>query len=715
MISPTPSQNEVIKSPYVAGTTIKVIAGPGSGKTITLMLKVRELITQGIVKPEEVLILSLTNKAVDNAVHKLLDVFSGLNGSGGENDQDYVTSLVSQIDVSTIHGLANRVVVENEGLINIIEENGWRGLLKLIPPTVLKKYPSNRLGSALTPKVFERLFREYQVGGKRKSEDTTMEHILNIMKGSKVVTVDELILLATKYLGSAREQTNSTSPFTLDLLHKHKVVFVDEFQDLFPSLLPFLESICRDKQLIMFGDPHQSIYGFLGDNKTLMRSLERARSSKKMETYYMRDNFRCTPEISKLSSCLKSGVFGSTDKDQAGFSKPPMGLPPLAFHTMDPAEELETVTDNICQLVSHSVKFSDIAVLTRTNAQLKTVGDHLKSYGIPLEKLTAQPDWMTDKNIRYFVDLLKVCILVNKEEFLEVEATRTINYQSDFSIIVTLSALKGISNQAIQALFTEAKSSSTSLWQIISKEENWSIPVANKKKIKNYVNNVRLLKEHLRANSYSEPIFLIAQLAKTADSIGYSLEDIKSPESIETFKDHLTEMLTVLKGCALTRPDNVPLVNWFLETHFDQSASPSQYLNQKHGHGLGSVKLSTIHSSKGLEFPVVFLLGGGNSDFPIEKNALYVGITRARNILYLGNVKSALISSCVSTKTAEMLKNEGIWKYYNLDLGRPYTSRPTSIHSRYNLLNNKYGLKTSSRAYATLAVRASHILRYIIK
>ncbi|SCU91335.1 LAFA_0F03136g1_1 [Lachancea sp. 'fantastica'] len=712
MIEPTPSQQDVIMSKYEPGTTIKVVAGPGSGKTLTLMLKVRELVLKGSVKPDEILILSLTNKAVDNATEKLSQVFQE-NTTLGIQDGS-VADIVSQINVSTLHGLANRVVVENEGLINIIEENGWRSLLKLIPPAILRKLGPNKAGAALTPKMFERLFRNYQIAGKSKTKDATMERIISIMRGSKVVTNDELIVLAAKHLEQARSSSivKPSDSFAQDLLDKYKVIVVDEFQDLFPSLLPFLESISRGKQLILFGDPHQSIYGFLGNNRALMQSLENCRSSQGLKTYHLRDNFRSTPEISGFSSSL---ISPDVPAAQGKFySKPPMGLQPLAIQTNDPNEELEILIREISRMVTSSARFSDIAILARTNAQVGTVAGCLKAYGIPFEKLTAQPDWISDKGVKFLTDLIKLCVLVGKEERQSDGTNQPTTFKSDFSVIITLSASKGLSNNALQALFAEARESNISLWNVIANGKISSVSAANKTKIRNFVNHVNTLMIQLKANPNPEPIALISTVADTAYRLGFLAEGIKSSDAADTFKSHIAEWLKALKLCSLSKPDNVPSIEWFLETQFDQNHASSTSLVSNGNQDLGAVKLSTIHSSKGLEFPIVFLLGSSSSAYAIEKNALYVGITRARNILYMSNISDGLLPKLISCN-GNRHWNKQIWSYYNSDLKRPCVMSTAKGLDNFTSLTKKYGLNSPSRTYCNFALRASHSLKYILR
>lgn len=165
------------------------MAGPGSGKTLTLLHKVHRLITSGQVKADEIVILSLTNKAVDSVIARLYGIFEDLNE---EHSEDDLKDIVSRIGVHTIHGLANRVVSENEGLISVIEENGWRGLMKLVSDDFWK----NKRSKAPNTREFKKLFEEYTHGGDNKSE--VMSKVANIMRNCGVVTNDELIVRAAQ-------------------------------------------------------------------------------------------------------------------------------------------------------------------------------------------------------------------------------------------------------------------------------------------------------------------------------------------------------------------------------------------------------------------------------------------------------------------------------------------------------------------------------------
>lgn len=708
---------EVINYPYASKTTVKVEAGPGSGKTYTLLLKVHDLVSRGIVEPDEVLILSLTNKAVDNIISNLLGVFHSLNQ--GRRTSQELDELVGKIGVYTIHGLANRVVVENEGLINIIEENGWRGLMKLLPQDFWKKYNGGgrRYANVLSSREFEKLFREYQTS-RTRVKDSTMEQVLEIMRNSKVLTNDDLIVHAAQYLETPNDVGQSLQ-FTRDLLGKYKVIIVDEFQDLFPALVPLLVRISVDRQLIMFGDVNQSVYGFLGSNRKVMSALEGMRPADKLITLKLYDNFRCTPEITEAAGHIIGKSLPQPTNDPALVVKPRSGLTPQVSRIQDPVDELEFVTDQICHLVCGSARLSDIAVLTRTNAQLKAVAEHLDAYGIRVEKLTSQPDWMADQRIRFLIDLLKVVSLVHDERKLAETAPLECKKRSDFSVIVTLSALHGVGNQSIQALYLECNRLGISLWDHLSKtpSSGWAARITNKKKIVNYINLLTPLVEDGSIHCLADPMAVLTKIGEVAHQMEYAPLASSTNEERSQLRGYLVEMLRTMKLCAINKPEDVTLLGWFLETYVDQSIVLHNHAASTHtdSGSLGAVKLSTIHSSKGLEFPIVFLLGGYNNMFPMEDNVLYVGMTRARNLLYLSNVTHGKLGTLATQNALPLLHNDSFWQYYNKDLRRPGSAGTASNWQKYNLLQKKYGLASGVRSYSTVPLlgKVARACRYL--
>ncbi|KOG98980.1 ATP-dependent 3'-5' DNA helicase [Saccharomyces eubayanus] len=701
----TPSQWKVVNKPYEPASTVKVIAGPGSGKTLTLLHKVHHLVTVENIKPDEILIFSLTNKAVDNIIENLLSVFEDLHTN---------KEIIRQIGCYTIHGLANRIVVENEGMINIIEEIGWRGLMKLLPPS--KRSPHH----FRSYKELEKVIKDYKLNGSRtgnvkaKNDSIVIEQLVELMDNCKVMTNDDLIIRAKKYLELDQPILgDASSSFTQDLQNKYKVVLIDEFQDLYPSLAPLVATICKGKQLIMFGDTNQSIYEFLGNNKQIMWQLDNLHPKSSTTVLKLFDNFRSTPEIISLASRVinlppaKKQVLDNTDETPSELvRKLPSGVLPQSASFDDLTTETEFIIDKITQLICSSAKFSDIAILSRTNSHLTTLGNVLKKYGIPFEKLKSQPDWMDDLRIQFLLDIMKVCSLASDEKHSR-EFDTSAKWQSDFSILVTMSAIKGVGDASIQALYKACGLKKLSIWKYLTVVPNfeWPLGLSIKKKIENYTANLYELIEDDQIHQLEDPLELLEKISNITHNLNLNptyFQSVSDYQSSLEFKTHLREMAQVMKVSQSNKPSGTSFIKWFLETYFDQTMVFHQAKQELKTNGPGTVKLSTIHSAKGLEFPIVFLTNGIMSNFPMDTNSLYVGMTRARNLLYMSNMKHQNLISKTPLYSRSIMFNESFWTYYNKDLNRSLHG-VTMAHDyniqHYNRLRKDFGFY---RAYSSL-------------
>ena len=726
----TPSQRRVVEYPYKPNSTLKVTAGPGSGKTFTLLRKVHHLITTGQVKPEEILVLSLTNKAVDNIVDKLLTVFEQAQPEGTQSLEE-LKDIVGRITVSTIHSLANRIVVENEGSINIIGENGWRGLLKLIPVGFWKRKNMKEP----TPRQLEKLLKQYKLndkprcadGGGRNDIDNgndAIAEIAKLMENCKVLTNDDLILKAAKYLQLQREDTDSNNTTGCDsnqsddvepseacppnvtclemIKNVYKVVLIDEFQDLYPSLLPIIENTVVGKQLIMFGDTDQSIYYFLGSNREVIEALDTIHPAERTTTLYLYDNFRCTPEISEAASSILPLSSAQRETPPELVLKSASGVYPLVSQLDESLDQMEFLVSEIAKLSCFGVRLSDIAVLTRTNQHLKTIAEYLELYGVPFVKLSSQPDWITDVHIQFLLDLLKVITFASQES-QEIESNRS--RRSDFSLLSTLGSLKGLGSKTIYSLYHKSIDLDTSLWKYITEVPmlRWEVNHNAKRVIRNYSMLLYPYIQHGSLHRCSDPITIVETISSIAEQLDYAPVRSMNEQEKNKFRDYLLEMLRALKLSAENRPNNTTLVEWFLDTYFDQNVVYHSTGLSSETSSPGAVRISTIHSSKGLEFPVTMIMEPTKNDIPIDRNSLYVAMTRARNLLYLINVNYPGISPGMFPKS-DPFKDGSFWKYYSRDLNRrlkPGRFPVLANQQNYSRIRTKYNF----REYATMTQR----------
>ena len=168
------------------------------------------------------------------------------------------------------------------------------------------------------------------------------------------------------------------------------------------------------------------------------------RDRDKIYTKELFDNFRNTPEIIEAANHIVSRSSYKNKVNVNVVSKAPSQVLPSVTHFEDLIDEMNFLLEEITQLVCSSAKFSDIGILTTTNAHSKVIAEHLANYGIPVTKLTAQPDWMTDQRIRYIIDVMQVASSVLAEANLPRDSPINSKWRSNFSVIITLAGLKGL-------------------------------------------------------------------------------------------------------------------------------------------------------------------------------------------------------------------------------------------------------------------------------
>ncbi|KAL3229791.1 ATP-dependent DNA helicase HMI1, mitochondrial [Nakaseomyces bracarensis] len=699
----TASQRRVLDVPYEPSSTVKVVAGPGSGKTTALLHKVHHLIESQAVYPDEILILSLTNKAVDNIVEKLLGVFHELSPNV---PIELLEREVDQIGCYTIHGLGNRVVTENEGSISIIEENGWRGLSQLLSRDfwIKKHIVGNKT------KKLEALLSEYKKNNKQ--DDNHFEELLKIMNACKVLTNEDLILKAADHLRKPSQHVseNQEYTFTKSLLQRYKVVLIDEFQDLFPQLVPLLEVIAKNKQLFIFGDVHQSIYEFLGDNRKVVERLDNVHEN--LTTIHLDDNFRCTPEIMASARRLINKNKEETNLETISdlIVKKPCGITPIftAFDSQN--DHLRYLVSEISQAICSSAKFSDIAILTMTNSEISTIAEYLKNVHIPFEKLTAQPEWMSDFRILFIIDLMKAVFLTCENKLVDgsgregVSSERKNNWKSDFSVITTLNGTKGIGTTTIQQLYKGSSENGVSVWEYLVNNDFSGIKITESIQgiLRRYVSVIKNLHKDEFIKECLDPLQILEKITDVVTELQYQpLMSLQGREAQVTV-EYLSDLLAAMRNSLESKPNDVPLIEWFLNTYVEQAATAHHQRLLNPSPGPGKVKLSTIHSAKGLEFPIVFVSKLNQMDFQTpakNHNVLYVAMTRARNLLYLTNISHDKLPK-ISLPSVPLIENREFWMYYNKDLKRYNLMEPNIL--RYNEICAHYNLNPiAKRLYST--------------
>ena len=577
-----------------------VMAGAGSGKTKVLTSRIINLIEKG-VKDYNILAITFTNKAAKEMRERVYNNY-------GEVDSF----------IGTFHSFGLRIIRENYrecGLdrnFTIIDSDDSLSIIKKIlkndnidpkkfSPYVIRNKISliknELLSDVEIERVFNTTFDKLCVDVYRKYQAKLSE--------SNVIDFDDLLAKAVLLLQD-RE----------DLLDKYqerfKYILVDEYQDTNPvqyKLCKLLASKYRN--LFVVGDMNQSIYAFRqADYKNIINFEQ---DYPECVTIKLEENYRSTNNILNAANCV---IKNNTQrKDLLLWSEKGDGLKVQYMRSYDERNEVTLVINEIEKLLNEGYKRSDIAILYRTNGQSRVFEEGLLNKGIPC-KVVGGYYFYNRKEIKDLIAYLRV--IYNPHD--GVSLARIINVPK-----------RGIGDTAIRNLEMLSLANGNSMFDNLSTKKELEF-----KKL------IEELREDANNSSLTDLIdkILVKTGIKEELTLDMSLEN-------EFRLDNLMEFKSITANFE-QREGNVSLEDFLAEISLVSDFA-------QHREDGDEVTLMTIHSAKGLEFTVVFLVGMEEGIFPhtnslLEEDGLeeerrlcYVGITRAKNILYLTNAKRRML------------------------------------------------------------------------
>ncbi|AMD18516.1 HBL386Wp [Eremothecium sinecaudum] len=637
----TNSQEQLLEIPCEPNTTITVTGGAGTGKTYSLAYKVYDLINSGTISPDEVLILSLTNSAINGFAAELIRIFekSDLRYTSTESSK---VETVEKIDLHTFHEICYKILSEAMPVVNATDLDESNGLASLL----------------LNKKAI------------------TQEETYRLCERLNVLTIDRIIEEAHKLIKNTAYLKYDVRRRIDSLLKKYKVIVIENYQDLYPLVSSIVSLIAVDKQLILSGDPGQKIYGFLGNNNRALAQVYGSRSGK---TYSieLNTNLRNTPEIiAKARSINKNAAVANYN-----VLKPACLVEPFVANYSTELDAMEFLLDQICRLICCSSKSRDIAILTSTNSQLKTVQEYLKQYGISTRNLKLSASRLYDSETTLFINTLKVARIVMPPSIIRNDSPT--GETGDFNIIKAFSMIKGIGKSAIRKLLDLSNVQGISLWSIIiSKPSTYELPKASKAIMSKYAKAINSLVHEKHIQTLKDPELLFNEVMETLSKFGVHLKT-----NIESFDDQALksdQFIQTIKAFRSTRGLDTSAIDWILKGVGDGSFRYDRFRIQERRGLENSIKLSTMHAATGFESPIVFLLGQ-NTSFNIDDKLLYVGMTRSRNLLYLTNIMHPSLNR--TKNYPDLLDKASYWKYYSKDLNRDALKDYSVARVRYNKLS----------------------------
>lgn len=587
-----------------------ILAGAGSGKTRTLTYKIAYILEQKIVNPWEILAITFTNKAAKEMKERII----GLTGE----------DKASKMWLGTFHSVCVRILkreIECLGYtkdFNILDELDKTKVVK----EVLKKldmdekmYPASSICQEIShAKDKMQDASEYSLltlGDYRRTKIAKVyEEYEKTLKRNNSIDFDDILLLTVKIFSTNEETLNYYQD-------KFKYIFVDEYQD--TNRVQFLLVSMLSKKsgkICVVGDDAQSIYGFRGAD--ISNILNFQQTYKDAKVVKLEENYRSTSSIlDAANAVIKNNKAALTKKLWTSKGE---GEKITYKSLQNEYEEVEFVVENIDKICrKQNMTYKDFAVLFRTNAQARVLEEVFMKSGTPY-RLIGGLKFYSRKEIKDLIAYLK--LIQNPKD--NVSLKRIINEPK-----------RGIGDSALEKLQNIADSQSISIFEAINNPDNLAglRSSGNIILFKDMINSLIELKDNIKISELMHQI-----LEKT----GY--EEMLNEEALketQTRLENIAEFIGVAIEFENENAENT------LSDFLDSIALVSDV--DKLEEEQEAVTLMTMHSAKGLEFPVVFIVGMEEDLFPSkrsieeddevqeERRLCYVALTRAKEKLFLTN------------------------------------------------------------------------------
>ncbi len=603
-----------------------ILAGAGSGKTRVLTQRIAALIGEG-VKPEAILAVSFTNKAADEMHERMVSLI------GKKKADALFLSTFHSFGVRFVKeekealGLGSRFVIFDQGdslgvvkeVLRQLRESG--AARKLDPMAILARISKWKNEGRLPDDVPESDFEYDDV-----ARETYPEYVARL-RAMRALDFDDLVLLPVKLL---RENDAVREKWRQRFRH----VLVDEFQDTSKVQLELVKQLVNELgNVCVVGDDDQSIYGWRGAE--VGNILDFDKHFKGTQVVKLEDNYRSRAAILAVANAaIALGAQRRHGKVLRAARGP--GDRVRMCVTVDATAESKLVVGELRQLASEGRPYDDMAVLYRSNLQARLIEEELRAQNVPY-RLYGGTQFFDRKEVKDAAAYLRAVL----NPFDDISLRRIINYPA-----------RGVGAKTVERLDAHAEEKGLSFGQALEQAAHVDgVPDASRAAIAKLMGLLSECREATERGSkltgiarrIFDTIDLRAELSAAADGgpqgalrygniehllrwlERYEGEDGREKRSLQTFLERVT-----LRG----DPE-------------DDSAGPG-------------VVLSTLHGAKGLEFGVVFLIGcvegqlphsrttdpkvteANTTDVEEERRLFYVGVTRARDRLYLTRPENKL-------------------------------------------------------------------------
>ena len=584
--------------------SILILAGAGSGKTRTITYRIAHMIENVGISPYSILAVTFTNKAAKEMRERV---------------EELVGDIAKACTISTFHSFGMRLLrmygkeVGYNSNFTIYDTDDQKRIVKAI----LKGQNLSINGVKLTErnlvsmisKIKEQIktLDEYSVMNKQIVE--VYDKYNRALLESNAMDFSDILLNTYKLL---------QKPEILEKVqNKYKYIMIDEYQDTNNLQYKIIDLIARkSSNLCVVGDENQSIYGFRGANILNILNFENNYNNAKI--IKLEENYRSTTTILDAANELIKN--NKSSKDKKLWTQNGKGDLIKVLACDNARDEVSRIIEIIKENHQNGIAYRDMTILYRTNAQSRLFEEGFLRYNIP-HKVFGGISFYSRAEIKDIIAYLS--IIVNPQDELNLQ--RIINVPK-----------RKVGEKGIEKIITYARENNLNLLEALSHiKEISGLTVVGKEKILEMYDIIKELKDLSYTETASYIVQTLIDKIKYIDYIKENYSDAEARiENIDEFKNSILELENVVGELRL----NEYLENVSLISATDDLEEKSDY-----------VKLMTIHNSKGLEFPIVFLVGFENEIFPgsramfeekemeEERRLCYVALTRAEKKLYLSH------------------------------------------------------------------------------
>ncbi|QQY80195.1 DNA helicase-2/ATP-dependent DNA helicase PcrA [Keratinibaculum paraultunense] len=589
-----------------------ILAGAGSGKTRVLTHRIAYLIEERKIFPGNILAITFTNKAANEMKERVAELLGGDIGYIWMGTFHSICVRILRQDIDKIGYDRSFSIYDRDDQITLMkecikEQNLNKDIYK--ERSILGNISSLKDAMISPDTYINQNYNDYY----RRNVGELYALYQKKLKQNNALDFDDLIIKTLELFRA--------DPMVLDYYQKKfKYIFVDEFQDTNKSQYELIRLLAdKHKNLCVVGDDDQSIYKFRGADITNILNFEKDFPNTKI--IKLEQNYRSTKNILNVANHVIKN--NSERKDKSLWTDNEEGNLVVVETLPDSQEEAYFVANMIEKLMVEGYKPSDFAILYRTNAQSRTFEEVFIKRGIPY-KIVGGLRFYDRKEIKDILAYLK--LIQNPVD--DISLKRIINVPK-----------RGIGNATMGKIEQYANEVGESIYSVLQKLDDIpDLSTRAKNSIKGFVeivNNLMRIKEQMSIKDFIEEVLKETNYIKELEK----QDDIESRTRLENIR----EFISVAVDFEVKNPEG-NLEDFLATVSLLSDVDKTEDLKN-------TATMLTVHSAKGLEFPVVFLVGMEEGLFPIfraldneseleeERRLCYVAITRAQKLLFITHAK----------------------------------------------------------------------------